>query len=101
MLDLRVGVPNMLLSLLTPWGKVLYFLNPSQLWVTARGVESHVKPCLCLSCLSPYFSCIFSCQDAVHLVLRSFRKENYSLCSCKYVVLRGGGKFMVLLWGSV
>lgn len=72
-----------------------FVLDPSSLWVTASGVGSWARPCLCLS--YPSWSSLLSCcGGSVPLVLK-FSEEFYSICSCEFVVLVGGGEFSVFL----
>lgn len=40
---------------------------------------------------------LFCCGGSVHLVLRPFSEENYSVCSYKFVVSVGGNEFRVFL----
>ena len=56
-----------------------------------------MRQCLCLSYPSQCISFIFGYGGAIHLVIRYFSEENYSICSCKFVVSMGGGEFMVFL----
>ena len=49
--------------------------------------------------LLPFLMHLFylCCRGAVHPVLRSFSEENYSICSCEFVVSVVGGEFKVFL----
>lgn len=64
--------------------------------VTLSAVQSQVRLCLCPSYPRQCMSFVFCGVGSVHLGLKSFTEENYSLCSCKFVV-HMGGEFRVIL----
>lgn len=91
--DPRSGVPNVGHDSFTLWGRVSYFWIPS-------GCESSHLGWACVSAFPTYLSAsllFFCCGGTVHLALRSFSEENYSICSFIFVVSVGGGEFRVFL----
>ena len=96
MLD-QVEVTDVRHSPFTPSAKVPYFGDPllivgHRAWGRALG-EIKSLPLF----PSQWVSFIFCYGVTVHLVLNSFLEENYSMCSCKFVVFTRGGEFREFL----
>lgn len=95
--DLRVGVPNVEFksSLLKENNYTFEILSNCGLPCLMYGF-SLAWPYLCFSYLSWCFTFTLCCGDS----LSSFQvplRENYSICSCAFVLLLGGGEFRIFL----
>lgn len=94
---LRVAMPDVWCKLFTPQGGAPKLWDPSWLWVTVPGVKFLVRPLLCFSypvSCDPFLLCW--CEEADHLVFRSFSKA--SMYSCRSGLSMGGGEFSMFLF---
>lgn len=71
----------------THQGKIPYFENhfPIVGHQTWGGVPDGTSLCLSFISISLFYLC---CASAIHLALRSFTENNFSICNCRFVVYR-------------
>lgn len=73
--------------------------DPFWLWVAAPVVRFLVRPHLCFS-YPPQCGLFLLCwcEEAVHLVFKSFSMEGCSTKTCRFGWLMGGGEFKIFLF---